>query len=180
MGRIFAGRVAVCLLALACAPAVQSQGIKTMSDDDVGVRMSIPQNWKWEARSRDVYVDCAPDKQSSGRPACYLTIASFKAPADQKAITQDDRAKWKAQRSAEGMRQVLSTEDTTVNGLPAHHIVTREGKRADDTLSSNFYVLVPGRGKVLRVSFNAINDPADYERYKPAFMAALRTLAPTK
>ena len=176
-------RCIVGLTALWAATAVHGQATQAAESADVGARITIPKDWEWRERatsprSKDLYVDCAPKKNDRGRPACYFTISGSKAPPGQATITDADRAKWKGWAYAGGMRTILSTEDIKVGGLPAHHIVVRQGKRSDDTLGSDLYVLVPGKGKVLRISFNAILKPEDYELYKPAVMKALQTLTP--
>ena len=164
--------------ALAVATLVHAQATQVIESKDIGARMTVPKDWEARERSSDLFVDCAPGKNQGGRPACYMTITDFKAAPGQAAITDADRAKWKDASSAHGMRTILSAEDTRVGGLPAYHIVVKQGKRADDTVGSWVYVLVAAKPKVLRVTYDAILDPADYERYKPAFMKALQTLAP--
>jgi len=164
--------------ALALASAVQAQATKTVESKEIGVRLTIPKQWDTSCMTSGFCVNCAPTKGENGRHACYISITMYKAQPGQMSITDADRAKWKGWVSAGGMRTILSAEDMKVGGMPAYHIIEREGKRADDTFGSNVFVLVAGEGKMLRVSFNAILKPGDYELYKPGFMKALQTLVP--
>ncbi len=173
-------RLVIPLCAIAISGPAIAQSTKVVEDKDVGVRLSIPKNWESRSRDRDIYIDCAPGKDDRGRPACYFTVRKVKAPADQKAITDADKAKWKGWVDAGGMRPIVSTRDLTVAGFPAHEIVAREGNARTDTRSRRVLILLPGTGRVFDVSFVTMLDDKDYDRYGPAFTAALETLAPAK
>ena len=164
--------------ALSIAPAAHAQ-MQSHEDADVGVRMSIPKQWTWKSRPHDVYVNCAPGKEDRGRPDCYFTIHRLKAPAEQKAITDADRQKWSEWTSGAG-RVIVSKGEAKMAGFPAYHFVVRDGRGDDETGASRTFVLVPGRGVVFDVRYNAINNLSDYERYKPEVMKALETLRPTR
>ena len=170
-------RAAFAAILMAFASSAGAQATKACEDADVGVRLSIPADWECRSRDRDVFVNCAPKNERSGRPGCYFTISSRKAG---KTITDEDRKKWTGWATADGSRPPLSKDDVKVAGFPTYNVVYRNGNRADSTTGSRFFVLLPGKERMLDISYDAINDVADYERYKPAVMKALQTLAPTK
>jgi hypothetical protein len=179
INRICALRLVILLFAFAAGDRAMAQSAQLVQDKDVGVRLSIPKNWEYRSRDRDIFINCAPGKEDRGRPACYFTVEKRKAPPDQKAITDADRARWKGWIHANGLRPIVSTRDFTVAGFPAHEIVAREGSDRAATRSRRVFVLVPGTG-VFDASFATILDDKDYDRYNPAFASALDTLAPLK
>ena len=176
--RFRALRFVTLLFACSAGALAMAQSTQVAQDKDVGVRLSIPKKWEYRSRDRDIFIDCAPDKGDRGRPACYITVEKRKAPADQKAITDADRVKWKGWAAGDG-NPVISTRDTTVAGFPAYEFVKRSGAKPDSPRHKRVFVLVPGTG-VFDISFATILDDKDYDRYNPAVTSALDTLAPLK
>ena len=176
--RFRALRFVTLLFACSAGALAMAQSTQVAQDKDVGVRLSIPKKWEYRSRDRDIFIDCAPDKGDRGRPACYITVEKRKAPADQKAITDADRVKWKGWAAGDG-NPVISTRDTTVAGFPAYEVVKRMGAKPDSSRQKRVFVLVPGTG-VFDISFATIVDDKDYDRYNPAVTSALDTLAPLK
>jgi hypothetical protein len=170
----------ILLLAMVAGGPAIAQSTQVVEDKDVGVRLSIPKNWAWRSRERDIFINCAPDKEDRGRPACYFTVQKHKASPDQKAITDADRAQWKGWTHANGMRPIISTRDFKVAGFPAHEILAKDGTDRSDSRMRRVFVLMPGTGRVLDAWFATILDDKDYDRYEPGFAVALETLAPTK
>ncbi|MGZ5065348.1 MAG: hypothetical protein ACXWG1_07345 [Usitatibacter sp.] len=174
-----------CILLLASlwgsVPAV-AQSTQLVVDNEVGVKLSIPKDWQSRSRGRDVFVDCAPGKGESGRPACYFTIERRKAPPAQKTITDADKAKWQGWTSAGGMRPIISTRDLTIAGFPAYEVLARSGTARDDPRHRRVFILVPGAGQLFDISFLAMGEGKgdQYDKYQPAVAAALETLAPAK
>jgi hypothetical protein len=169
-------QAAAMIFALTSAMAVHAQSTQVVEDKDVGMRMAIPKNWQWRSRQRDVFVNCDPTREDRGRMACYFYVQSRKAPVDQKAIADADRAKWKGWVEAGGMRKIISARDTKLAGLPAYEVV--EGERNAPT-SRRVFVLVPGKGQVFDVTYATMFESRDYDRYSAPVAAALETLVPT-
>ena len=170
-------RTTLSIVALAGMTSAHAQALQTVEDKNVGMRMSIPKNWQWRSRDRDVMVNCDPSREERGRMACYFSVESRKAPVDQKAITDADRAKWKGWVDAGGIRKIISARDIRLAGLPAYEVV--EGDRNAAT-SRRTFVLVSGKGQVFDVTYGTLLEPRDYDRYSAAVAAALETLVSTK
>jgi hypothetical protein len=179
INRLCAMRLVILLFAFVAASPAMAQSTKVVEDKDLGVRLSIPSNWEFRSRDRDVFIDCAPGKEDRGRPACYITVEKRKAPPDQKAITDADRTKWKGWSSPDSGTPIISNGDIKVAGFPAYEVVTRSGTKRDSPRYRRVFILVAGKG-VFDASFATILDDSDYDRYNPAFGKALDTLAPLK
>jgi hypothetical protein len=163
-----------------CLPAAAQS--KVVEDKAVNVRLSMPKDWESRSRGRDLYVDCAPGKGESGRPACYFTIERRKAPAAQKAIAEGDRTKWKGWASGNGVNAIVSSRDLTIAGFPAYEVIARAGTGRTDPRVRRLFILVPGTGQVFDASFVAMGEGRgeQYDRYHPAVASAIETLAPAK
>lgn len=177
--RICSLRLVILLFAFSAGDLAMAQSAKLVQDKDVGVRLSIPSNWEYRSRDRDIFIDCAPGKDDRGRPACYITVGKRKAPLDQKAVTDADRARWKGWSSTDSSSPIISTRDFKVAGFPAYEVVKRSGIKRDSPRDRRVFILVPGTG-VFDVSFVTMLDDADYDRYNPAFATAIDTLTPLK
>jgi hypothetical protein len=181
INRVSALRLVIFLLAMANTRLAIAQSTQLVEDTNVGVRLSIPKNWEWKSRGSDIFINCAPGKGEPGRPGCFFTVRKITAPPDQRAITDADRAKWKAWTNANGMRPIISTRDFTVAGFPAHEIVSKSGNKPAAVRQRRVMVLIPGTGRVLDAWFIATwGDKDYYDQYNPAFAAALETLVPAK
>ena len=123
--RICSLRLVILLFAFSAGDLAMAQSAKLVQDKDVGVRLSIPSNWEYRSRDRDIFIDCAPGKDDRGRPACYITVGKRKAPLDQKAVTDADRARWKGWSSTDSSSPIISTRDFKVAGFPAYEVVKR-------------------------------------------------------
>ena len=182
--QMFALRPLMLVVALSGSLPAIAQSTKLVVDKDVNVKLSIPKDWESRSRDRDVFVDCAPGKDDSGRPACYFTIERRKVPPDQKAIADADREKWKGWTSANGMRPIVSTRDLKIAGYPAYEVLARSGTGRGDPLQRRVFILVPGTGQVFDATFLAMGDGRgegdQYDRYALAVATALETLAPAK
>jgi hypothetical protein len=178
INRICALRLAILIFAFLAGDLAIAQSSQLVQDKDVGVRLSIPKIWEYRSRGRDFAIDCAPGKEDRGRPACFFTVEKRKAPPDQKAITDADRAKWKGWSSADGS-PIISTGDIKVAGFAAYEVVKRSGTQRDSPRYRRVFVLVPGTG-VFDASFMAMLDDKDYDRYNPGFATAMDTLTPLK
>ena len=167
------GLVIVFLVTLVADSAI-AQRQEVVETSRVGVRLSIPKDWTWESRRSDIFINCAPEKEDNGRPACYFTIRKASIAADQRTITDADRARWKGWSSARGMRTILSERDFKVGRFPAYEMVLGfQGSR-----SRRVMILIPGTGTVFDVWFVPVLADSDYEVYSPAVAAALETLVP--
>ena len=176
LAHVSAWRWVALLLATALVGPAIAQSTQLVEDQDVGVRLSIPRNWTWQNRSNGTFVNCAPDKNENGKPACYFSIAKQKVPLDQKAITDADRAK----RKGDGSRTTISARDIKVAGFPAYEVVSKAG--TDYPLQRSVFVLIPGSGRAFGITYLGMGEGKgdEYHRYEPAVAAALETLAPIK
>jgi hypothetical protein len=175
INRIRPQRLVILLFAFSASDLAMAQSVQLVQDDNVGVRLSIPKNWEYRSRERDMFIDCAPGNEDRGRPACVITVAKRKAPLDQKAITDVDRGRWKGWSSPDSSAPIISTGDIKVAGFPAYEVVTRSGTERDSPRYRRVFVLVPGTG-VFDFWFATMLDDRDYDRYSPAFATAIDTL----
>ncbi len=176
-------RFAVCAAlaaSLALADAIAQPG-QVVEDSDVGFRLTIPKDWEWKARGRDVFVNCAPKIESRpGVPGCFFAVQKHKISPDQATITDADREKWKKWTHADGMRPLVSTRDLELGGYPAHEIVVKQGKERNAATSSRVFILFP-RDKVIDAFHFAHWEEADQSAATlPAFWGALQTVKPFK
>ena len=159
---------------------VLAQATQVVEDKDVGVRFTIPKDWEWRSRDRDVFVNCAPKLESRpGMPVCYFTVRKSKIAPGHAAITDADRAKWKSWSVADGMRVFVSARDLKVAGFPAHEVIVRQGREAGAAAGPRVFVFIPGTG-VIDSWLYAWQETDQTARYEPGFRAALESLKPVK
>ncbi len=164
----------------AAANEAQAQATQVVEHSEVGVRFTIPGDWKQRDR-RDVFVNCAPQIESRpGMPGCYFTLQKHRLAAGQTVITEADRAKWKGWATGYGMRPFVSAKDVKVAGYPAHEILVREGNERNAALSMRLFVLIPGAHIVDAMHYAYWGETDQSAATRPAVRAALETLKPLK
>jgi hypothetical protein len=172
---------ALLLTSVAWANDARAQGSQVVEDEDVGVRFTIPKDWEWRSRQRDIFVNCAPKIESRpGMPGCYFTVQKHRITQGQTAITDADRAKWKSWTLADGMRPFVSARDLKVAGFPAHEVVARQGKERGAATGPRVFVLIPQHGVIDAWLYAHWKDEDQTPRMEPAFRSAMETLRRTK
>ena len=152
-----------------------------VEDNDVGVRFTIPKDWEWRSRDRDVFVDCAPKVESRpGMPVCYVTVARRKLAQGQRDFTDTDRAYWKSKTVADGMRPLVSTRDLKAGGYPALEVVVKEGMERDAATSVRVIVLMPGTGLIDFWLYTHPKIVDQSPRVRQSYYGALDSLKPAK
>lgn len=180
------GRLVFCMAALLLTSGVlandaRAQAGQMVEDADVGVRFTIPKDWEWRSRQRDIFVNCAPKIESRpGMPGCFFTVQKHKIAQGQSAITDADRAKWKSWTVADGMRPLVSTRDLRVAGFPAHEVIVEQGKERGAAAGPRVFVLIPQHGVIDAWLYAHWKDEDQTRRMEPAFRAALESLGPAK
>lgn len=158
-----------------------AQPTQIVEDKNVGVRFVIPNEWTWERRQSDIFVNCAPKIESRpGMLGCYFTVRKIKAAAGQTSITDADREKWKSWASANGMRRIVSTRDLKVAGFPALEVVVKHGTDPGAAVSRRVFVLMPAAGVVDASFYAHWNDQDQSARFDRAFRTALDSLKALK
>jgi hypothetical protein len=158
-----------------------AQATQVVDDKDLGVRFTIPKDWTWRSRDREVFVNCAPKIESRpGMPGCHFTLAKHKAAAGQRAITDADRAQWKSWTVANGMRPFMSSRDLRIAGFPAFELLVMAGTERDAATSRRVFILIPNSHVIDAWHYAEWNDEDQYPRTNPGFAAALETLTLAK
>ena len=163
------------------ASDAHAQAVQAVHDADVGVRFNMPKDWQWRSRQSDVFVNCAPKIESRpGMPGCYFTVQKHRLAQGQVAITDADRAKWKAWTVSDGMRFFVSARDLKVAGYPAYEVVVKQGREKGAAAGPRVFVLIPQHGVIDAWLYAHWNDEDQTRRIEPAFRAALESLTPAK
>lgn len=179
-GRIL-GMAAFSMVAGVLANDALAQAAQVVEDKGVGVSFTIPKDWEWRSRERDIFVDCSPKIESRpGMPGCYFTVQRHKIAQGQVVINDAERAKWKSWTVAGGMRQLVSTRDHKVAGFSAYEVVVKEGKEPGAATSLRVFVLIPESGVIDAWLYAHWNNVDQTPRIEPAFRAALNSLKPAK
>ena len=161
--------------------ASAAQAAQVVEDKNVGVRFTIPKEWEWRSRQRDIFVNCAPKIQSRpGMPGCYFTVQRHTIAQGQRVISDPDRARWKEWTMAGGMRPLVSTRDLKVGGFPAYEVVVKQGKERGAAAGPRVFVLIPESGVIDLMLYAHWDNEDQTARVEPAFRAALDSLKPVK